>query len=93
MDKNKTLSKNKDIIKTKILSRKNILQRLTCLDDTNISNIEKGKVYYGIELEFTFKVYSEPRTKNKYGYSTYIGEYAKKDYSIGLNIVTIKLIQ
>jgi len=72
------LYKNKDRIKTKILTRKNLFQRLTCLDDTNITNLEKDKVYYGIELEYTFKVYSEPKTKDKYGYSTYIGEYAKK---------------
>ena len=73
----KKLSLNKDKIKIKILTRKNMFQRLTCLNSENVGRLKKDQIYFGIELEHTFKVYSEPNLLNKDGYSTYIGEYAK----------------
>ena len=76
--KHKNPSLNKDKIKTNILAKKSLFQRLTCLDDTNITLLEKNKIYYGIELENTFRVFSMPNLTDKNGESTFIGEYAKK---------------
>ena len=76
--KPKKLSTNKDKIKTRILARKNLFQRLTCLSDKDVNRIKKDEIYYGIELENTFRVFSMASLIDKNGDSTYIGEYAKK---------------
>ena len=74
----KKLSLDKDKIKTKILARKNLFQRLTCLSDKDVNRLKKDEVYYGIELENTFRVFSMASLLDKKGKSTYIGEYSKK---------------
>jgi len=76
--KRRELSLNKDKIKTKILARKNLFQRLTCLSDKDVTRLIKDEIYYGIELENTFRVFSSANLTDKNGQSTYIGEYSKK---------------
>jgi hypothetical protein len=55
-------------------------QKVTCINDNNISHLKKDEIYYAIEYEFTYKIYETPSLKNKEGQSSLIGEYSKKRF-------------
>jgi hypothetical protein len=55
-------------------------QKITCINAENISYLKKDEIYFAIEYQYTYKVYSEPALKDKKDQSTLLGEYSKKRF-------------
>lgn len=51
-------------------------QKLTCIDSSDLFRVEKDKIYYGIESEHYYTIYSQPEEKS----SNKIGIYAKSKF-------------
>lgn len=57
-----------------------LFQKVTCINDENISRLKKDEIYFAIENEYTYKIYSTNSLTNKKGDSNLIGNYSKNRF-------------